>query len=539
MAAGARALAALGDDRLVTVDLVVVGAGINGAGIARDAALRGLSVALVDKGDVASGTTSWSTRLIHGGLRYLEHAEVGLVRESLRERERLLRIAPHLVSALSFLVPVYDDDRRGRTTIRAGMLAYDALSGDGSLGRHAMLSATEALAREPGLDPVGLRGAAVYSDAQAEFPERLALENVLAAGEAGADVRLHTRVDSLLREEGRVRGVRVGGGEIRAALTVNVAGPWVDEVLGGAEQRPLVGGTKGTHLVLAPFAGAPDEALYVEAADGRPYFIVPWNELLLIGTTDDPYDGDLDRVVATDGEIDYLLAETNSVIPGAGLGRDDVLYTYAGVRPLPFVPEGEAGGVTRRHVIEDHAPELEGIVSVIGGKLTTYRELAEQVVDVALLKLALEQRPATTGEEPLPGARGDLGAVRRELAAGAGCDDRAARRLVRIYGVRAREVVALADADRALAAPLDPATGALAAEVVWACEHERARTLADVLLRRTMVGLGPTVGVGPDAAAAAVARDHLGWSAARAAEEVEAYRAAIATMRPRTLRTAS
>ncbi len=523
----------------MTVDLLVVGAGINGAGIARDAARRGLSVVLVDKGDVASGTTSWSTRLIHGGLRYLEHAEVGLVRESLRERERLLRIAPHLVSALSFLVPVYDDDRRGRATIRAGMLAYDALSVDGSLGRHAMLSAAEALDREPGLDPDGLRGAAVYSDAQAEFPERLALENVLAAAEAGADVRLHTRVDSLLREGGRVRGVRVGGGEIRAALTVNVAGPWVDEVLGGAEQRPLVGGTKGTHLVLAPFAGAPDEALYVEAADGRPYFIVPWNELLLIGTTDDPYDGDLDRVVAIDDEIDYLLSETNSVIPGAALGREDVLYTYAGVRPLPYVPEGEAGQTTRRHVIEDHAPELEGIVSVIGGKLTTYRELAEQVVDVALSKLALEHRPATTGEEPLPGARGDLDAMRSELAARVGCDDRAARRLVRIYGVRAREVVALADADRTLAAPLDPATGALAAEVVWAFEHERARTLADVLLRRTMVGLGPTVGLGPDAAAAAVARDHLGWSAARAVEEVEAYRAAIATMRPRTLRTAS
>jgi len=522
----------------VTVDLLVVGAGINGAGIARDAARRGLSVVLVDKGDVASGTTSWSTRLIHGGLRYLEHAEVGLVRESLRERERLLRIAPHLVSALSFLVPVYDDDRRGRTTIRAGMLAYDALSGDGSLGRHAMLSAAEALAREPGLDPVGLRAAAVYSDAQAEFPERLALENVLAAAEAGADVRLHTRVDSLLREGGRVHGVRAGGGEIRAAVTVNVAGPWVDEILGGGGQRRLVGGTKGTHLVVARFAGAPQEALYVEAEDGRPYFIVPWNDLLLIGTTDDPYDGDLDRVVATDAEIDYLLAETNSVIPGAGLGREDVLYTYAGVRPLPYVPAGEAGQITRRHVI-DHAPEREGIVSVVGGKLTTYRELAEQVVDVALAKLALEPRRATTGEEPLPGARGDLEAVRSELAARLGCDQRAAGRLVGIYGVRARDIAALAAADRALAAPFDPGTGALAAEVVWAFEHERARTLADVLLRRTMVGLGATVGVGPDEAAAAVGHDHLGWSAARAAEEIEAYRAATTTMRPRALRAAS
>ena len=361
-------------------DAIVVGAGINGAGIARDAAMRGLSVLLVDKGDVSAGTTSWSTRLIHGGLRYLEHYEVPLVRESLRERERLLHTAPHLVKPISMLIPIYAGDKRGPRLVRLGMLAYDALSFDKSLEHHHMLSPQEALEREPGLNSEGLRGAAVYYDAQVEYVERLALENALSARAAGAAVLTYAKVDRLVVESNVARGVEltdVLGGERRSAhgdVVINVAGPWVDTVLSsvGSPVERMIGGTKGSHIVVDAFPGAPSEALYVEARDGRPYFVVPWNDLYLIGTTDERYEGDLNRVVADDEEIDYLVTETNRVIPGAGLTSNSALFSYAGVRPLPHVGDGVAGGITRRHIIHDHAPDLAAqLISIVGGKITT------------------------------------------------------------------------------------------------------------------------------------------------------------------------
>lgn len=225
-------------------DLIVIGAGINGSGIARDAAMRGLRVLLLDKGDAGGGTTSWSTRLIHGGLRYLEHREVALVRESLRERERLLRIASHLVRPLPLLIPIYGGDRRGPLLIRAGMLAYDALSYDKSLPRHRMLSRDAALAEAPGLDPSGLRGAALYYDAQVEYAERLAVESMLDARDHGAEVRLYTAVTALDWDGGDISGVRardeLTGEEFRfaARAVLNVAGPWVDQVLAGGPPAP-------------------------------------------------------------------------------------------------------------------------------------------------------------------------------------------------------------------------------------------------------------------------------------------------------------
>ncbi|HEX5993034.1 MAG TPA: glycerol-3-phosphate dehydrogenase/oxidase, partial [Thermomicrobiales bacterium] len=315
-------------------DLIVIGAGINGAGIARDAALRGLRVLILDKGDVAGGTTSWSTRLIHGGLRYLEHREVGLVRESLRERERLLRLAPHLVRPLPLLLPIYRGDKRGQWLIRAGMVAYDVLSRGKSLPSHRMLDRASVLGRAPGLAESGLLGAALYHDAQVEYAERLALENVLDARTRGAEVCTYHQVRDILTENGRVAAV-VGndvltGESFRyaAPVVVNVAGPWVDDVLAGCnrgQQPRMIGGSKGSHIVVDPFLGAPRDALYAEARqDGRPFFIIPWNDLYLIGTTDTRYDGNLDRVIAEDWEIDLLLDETNRVIPSAKLTRDSV-----------------------------------------------------------------------------------------------------------------------------------------------------------------------------------------------------------------------
>lgn len=532
-------------------DVIVVGAGINGAGIARDATLRGLSVLLVDKGDIGAGTTSRSTRLVHGGLRYLERFEVPLVRESLRERETLLRIAPHLVHPLSFLLPIYEQHRRGPALIRMGMMAYDALSLDKSLERHRMLSREEALAREPGLRAEGLRGAAAYYDAQAGYPERLALENALDARRRGAVVLPYMRVTALERgAPGRVTGVALHDElhdvDYRAhgALVINAAGPWVDAVLaelgGGAPGPPLIGGTKGSHLVVGPFPGAPREAVYAEAAgDGRPYFVVPWNGCWLIGTTDTRYDGDLDDVVATEEEVAYLIAETNRLIPEAELRAEQVLYTYAGVRPLPAAgSDGDAeGAITRSHVIRDHAEGergVEGLLSIVGGKITTYRRLAEETVDAAVRKLGRKVDRCRTHEVPLPGATAyPFAAFRERFRASSGVPVETADRLLRIYGTRAAEVLDFADGAPRLREPFDADTGAIGAEVVFSLRTELAETLADVLARRTMVGYGARLGLDAVDAAAELAMRHVGWGEARAAREVERFRAQVAALRPR------
>ncbi len=540
-------------------DLIVVGAGVNGAGIARDAAMRGLRTLLLDKGDLASGTTSWSSRLIHGGLRYLEHREVGLVRESLRERERLLRMAPHLVQPLPLLIPIYKGDKRGPWLIRAGMLAYDLLSYDKSLDRHRMLSREEALKRAPGLDPSGLQGAAVYYDAQVEYAERLAVENALAAREQGASVLTYARVDRLLLEaesgsdSASVRGVTftdlLDGGTYRvhAAVTLNVAGPWVDEVLAelNGKAKRMIGGTKGSHIVVDPFPGAPHDALYVEArVDGRPFFIIPWNDQVLIGTTDSRYTGDLDQVEADEAEIAYLIAETNRVLPKAGLTRDSVRFTYSGVRPLPYQEDGREGGITRRHIVYDHArgrEKVQGLLSIVGGKLTTYRNLAEHAVDMVFRKLDRPVPPCTTAQVPLPGAQldgEDFQAFRTRFAAESGLPGRTVDHLLRVYGARASAVLTLAEAETDLREPFSVETGAIGAEVVLAFRDEMAETLADTLLRRTMVGMGPTVGLGADVAAARIGEQHLGWDADRAAREIAAYRAYVERYTPRPLQPA-
>jgi glycerol-3-phosphate dehydrogenase len=515
-------------------DVIIIGAGVNGAGIARDAALRGLRVLLLDKGDFASGTSGWSTRLIHGGLRYLEYGEIGLVRESLREREVLLRIAPHLVKPLPMVVPLYGEpNRRPKWMIRAGMLAYDALSFDKSLARHQFWSDAETLRRASGLRVENLKGAAVYYDAQVEYPERLTLENVLDAQARGADVRSYARVTRLINENGAAQGVEYADAEgehaARAPVVFNVAGPWVDQLLRNQNHSPLtihhsplIGGTKGSHIVVKPFAGTPDGAVYVEAkSDRRPFFIIPWQGLCLIGTTDLPFDGDLDNVSATESEINYLLDETNWLFPAANLNRASVLFTYSGVRPLPYVAADKPAGITRRHFIHNHAPAARGLLSVVGGKLTTYRSLAAEATDEIFRQLGRPAPPCATGETPLPGA----GAGSREQEVG--------ERLRRVYGAEAARVLALAREDAALNEVFDEFTGAIAAEVVHAVRHEAAQNLRDILLRRAMVGYNEHAGLGADEAAARVAQQHLGWTPERAAQEVTDYRAYVARFHPR------
>jgi len=531
-------------------DLIIIGAGINGAGIARDAAMRGLRVLLFDKDDIGGGTTAASTRLIHGGLRYLEHLEFGLVRESLRERERLLRIAPHLIRPLQLLIPIYRHSTRGPWTIRSGMLLYDLLSYDKSLDRHRMLSREEALRRVPGLEPEGLLCAAVYFDTQVEFAERLAVENALSARECGALVMTYSRVDGGIVEGGAVRGVEftnLSDGSKQTALAsivINAAGPWVDLVLRGfgPQTHRIVGGTKGSHIVVSAFPEGPATAIYAEAAeDHRPFFIIPWNGMYLIGTTDARYSGDLDCVEASEGEIVYLIREANRLLPAARLDRHSVLFTYSGVRPLPYSPSGAESAITRKHIIHDHSQgpggRIDGLLSVAGGKLTTYRNLSEHVVDVIFKKFGRTSPKCATAEVALPGAAGDFAAFATEFAGTSGFPPAITSHLLRVYGTRAGSVSDLARQNPELADPLCTDALTIGAEVVMSFQSEMAVTLTDVLLRRTMTGLAPSAGVGADEAAARVAQRYLGWDGTRAAREVAEYRRYIKRRHPRRAET--
>ncbi len=513
-------------------DVIIIGAGINGAGIARDAAKRGLKVLLVDKGDVGSGTSSFSTRLIHGGLRYLEHFEFGLVRESLRERDTLLRMAEHLVKPLPITIPIYERHQRGPWTIRAGMIAYDLLSWGKALPRHRMFSRDETLERFPGLNPEGLLGSARYYDAQVRFAERLVLENVLDARESKAEVLTYAKVRRLFVEGGKVSGVQFvtadGAAHVaRSRLVINAAGPWVDQLLERApvESAKLIGGTKGSHIIVPKFAGSPARAIYLEAeSDRRPFFIIPWNRKFLIGTTDVRFEADPDQVRCELWEVDYLLKETNRAFPQARLTREDIFYTYSGVRPLARTLETTEENITRRHFIREH-PELKNLLSIVGGKLTTYRSLAEECVDLVFRKLGRQSPPCTT-TAPLPGM-----AFLGELDWRAGPESFAfrnrqfrpmARRLWRIYGFRAELVAQLALKDERLSRPLGH--DVLSAEVVFAFEQEFAKTLADCFLRRTMVGLKAHLGLPYIESAAEIGKQFLGWTDARAKSEIQNYR---------------
>ncbi len=508
-------------------DLAVIGAGINGAGIARDAALRGLKVLVLDKNDMCSGCSAISSRLIHGGLRYLEYGEIPLVYESLHERRYLRLTAPHLVEPLRICIPIYKGARRGPLLIRLGMIAYDLLSIGKTVPRHDMLSASAIEAAEPGLARDGLRSAARYYDAQVTFAERLVLENLLAARAAGADIRTHAEVTRIGVSGGAIDSLDYidAGGETRTVAVgaiVNAAGPWVDRVLETApgKTRRLIGGTKGSHIIVGGFDGAPSDAFYVEAAaDGRPFFIIPWYGQYLIGTTDIRYDEDLDHIRASGVEVDYLLDETNRVFPGAKLTRADIHYAYAGVRPLPHKEKGPESAITRRHIIKVNKDIATGLLSIVGGKLTTYRNLAEQTVDKLARLQRLRLPPCRTRDTDLPGAFG-VDAARTALESLGTLSEAGVARLVAVYGGRAAAVAELGSNNQDLAATLDPDRRVLAAEVVFALRDEFAGTLEDIVFRRMMIGFDPDQGRPMYDTIAALAAAEAGWDPQRQAQEL-------------------
>jgi glycerol-3-phosphate dehydrogenase len=516
-------------------DFIVIGAGINGAAIAREAALAGLTVLLLEQDDLGSGTSAASTRLIHGGLRYLEHAELNLVYESLPERERLLHLAPHLVEPLGLYVPIYRASRRKPWQIRAGMWLYDLLSLGKSVQRHRMLGQAALLEALPGLARDGLLGAAHYYDAQIAYPERLIVELVRDAVAHGASLRTHTRVTRIDVVAKRARGVEWRSsdgtlGRAEAPRIVNATGPWVDGIVGELASRKLLGATQGSHLVCKPFPGAPAHAVYAEASDGRPFFVVPWNGLILIGTTDERFAGDPGEAKISAGEYRYLLEATERLFPAATPITRYVCYTQAGIRPLPRSSASRTAAITRRHLIYEHR-RARGLYSIVGGKLTTHRALAE---DVLLRTWRRRDRPfrSATRTRPLPGALDEIARAELLEALGAYLGVDQAARLWRIYGAQAAEIGSLARSSKELAMVVGPAASTLVAELVYAVREEWAGSLADILLRRCMTGLGADRGL-DSAPLAADSLVRLGlWDKSRADHEVESYRALVRRFEP-------
>jgi len=498
-------------------DVAVIGGGIIGCGIARDAALRGLRVALFEKRDFGSGTTSASTRIVHGGLRYLEMLDFRLVRLDLREREILLRIAPHLVRPLEFLIPFFDGDRTSAVKIRAGLALYDGLSFDKSLPSRRWLSAGEARAADEALDRADIRGAAAYHDARVDSPERLALENVLDAQAHHARVANYCEVIGTGVEGGRLQRIRVrdttDGSEtdVRSRVVVNATGAWFERVAARltAQQPGVVRTTKGIHLICPPVT---NRALVLfSAVDRRLLFAIPRAGLTWIGTTDTDFNGDPADATATRADVEYVLASVARVFPS--LRMRDVLYTTAGVRAL-VRQRGSESSVSRMHKIVDGPPGgPPGMISVLGGKITGYRAIAEDTADAVCRRLGITSRPSVTADVPLPGGRGS---------------EASAPHLDELYGSRAAEVLALAHSEAELARPLAPGCPVIGAQVVLGVRQEHCLHLSDFLRRRTLLGASDDQGWGAAAGAAALMGRELGWSAARVAEELDTYRRDIA-----------
>jgi len=469
-----------------------------GAWVANDAAHRGLRVILLEQGDLAGGTSSRTSKLIHGGLRYLEQWSFRLVAESAQERAVWLRIAPHLVRPLPFLLPLYRSAgrsagrRAGRPAwmIRLGMTLYDALSLYRNVEPHRMLSAGEAQELEPALQGAELTGAARFFDAQMD-DARLCLEVALSARAAGARIETGARVDGLLRRNGQVAGVRVGGRDIAAEVVVNAAGPWLDRVSalsGGSAHRIRM--TRGAHLVIRPLLQT--HALVLSATrDGRVFFVIPWRGFTLIGTTDLDYEGDPAAVACSMEERRYLLEETRRALPNVRIADSDVVAEFAGVRPLVYEAGRPPSAVGREDVI---AEDQDGVIAIAGGKFTTARAVAERVVDRVAARLKRDALPpCRTAATPLIGGQPISDEERQAWQAqgqSLGLDRAQFDALIAMYGSRCHDLMKLI-AERGAGGRLHPELPWVGAQVDFAVEQELARSVEDVLRRRLPIALGP------------------------------------------------
>jgi glycerol-3-phosphate dehydrogenase len=519
-------------------DLTVIGGGISGVAIAYEAAARGLRTALVERHDYACGTTTASTKLIHGGVRYLESFEFSLVREALRERRILLNVAPHLINTLPFLLPVYHDSAAGRLKLTAGMFVYDLLSydknwkvrNDKHMPWRKSLSKASVLEMEPALDPDGLQGAALYYDAQVPSPARLTIEFAKSAVRHGAALANYAEVEGLAIDNGALSAVKVHdlrSGEhiqIKTRVAVNAAGLWATRVMGMLAEQPKVhlAPSKGIHLITRPLLKE-HAAVFLTRA-GRRLMIIPWLGKSLIGTTDVFYKGNIERIRCTHDEIVEMVREVNEVLPSAKLHIEEVERAYAGCRPLIAKAGVSSLDLSRHWEIVDHAHEhARGIYSVVGGKLTTSRSVAKHVID-RVQKHIGHKSGSPTRQLPIGG--GDIGPLEAEIAQLSkdfGLDEDVAKALMHSYGSGARPMLEAAKSEPRALERIQPGRPYLRAEVRHAVEQESAFAVTDVALRRTDLGnLGDAGGEGGRVIADEMQR-LLGWNDAERDRQLAAY----------------
>ncbi len=517
------------------VDVLVIGGGITGAGVLRDAASRGLRVLLVERLDFGAGTSGSSSKMVHGGLRYLAQGHPGLTREACRERDLLLRLNPNLIRGIPFLVPCWEGGKLKPWQVKAALFLYYALSGFRPGSRFRMLGAEQVARYSRDLRQDGLRGAGLYRDAQVD-DARLVLETVKSARSLGGEAVNHAEVVEFSHDAaGRIRTLRVRDRlaersvEIRAHAVVNAAGPAVERVRGldrdaaSATLRPA----KGIHLVIPRRRVHIRGVITFEAHDRRPLFLLPWDDMCLVGTTDD-FSDEIDEPVVTIDEVHYLLAAANEAFPGVALNTNDIVSVFAGVRPL-VADEDSArppSSVSREYRVTE---SRSGLLSVAGGKLTTYRAVGERVVDRLLRRLPVERRraagPSRTAALPLREDRFDAAQLREELQRRFELTAERAMRLVRVWGADAPEL--LAAAPRELRRPIG-ASRFLWAEIPWAFRHEAPATLCDLLERRLRLALFASgQGLPELPRIAAVAAEAAGWDDARSREEAQRYAQAV------------
>ena len=526
-------------------DVLIIGGGITGAGLALDAALRGLRVALAEKRDFAAGASSRSTKLIHGGLRYLEHFDFALVREGLRERAILARNAPRLARPFPFVIPIYENRRRNYDRplkMRLGLLLYDLLAGRRNFARHRRLSRSEALTLAPQLDPRGLKGAFLYYDAVTN-DSRLVIEVIKTARKRGAEIANYARVAGFIKNgDGKIVGVRLRdeltGGEIecRARIVINATGVWMEDLIrldgqaaNGLNKR--LRPAKGVHLTV------PADRLRVDAAwlipsltSHRFYFVVPWEGRVNIGTTDTDYSGDKDHPQAEPEEVNEILGAINSYFPEARLEPSDVISSWAGLRPLITDPRASATTEVSRK--EEIIESEDGLISIGGGKLTTYRLMAEHGIDLAARRLSerfnVIAGAASAKDTALDGESGyaESAITPEQLSRTENLPLETARHLLRDYGPDYQRLIELAREDERLRARLVEGLPQILAEVVYAARYEMALTLADVMTRRTRLAMvaGREALNCAATVADAMARE-LGWSGEQAERQVAQFTA--------------
>ena len=526
-----RALSRLSNE---TFDVLIIGGGATGCFTARDAAMRGLSVALIEARDFACATSAHNSKLAHGGLRYLRNLEISLVRESLAERRNLMRIAAHMVRPLAFLLPLYHAGVAERAKHKAGLALYDLLSFDRNrledpaqhLPGHRWLSPNDAQAREPILAGDGFEGAFEYHDAQMYMPERIALENLIDADARGAAIANYVAAEKLLLRDGKIEGCaaedRITGArfDIRARTVLVAAGPWADlflERATGQQAAHRLTRSKGIHLLVPQISRA---ALTIEAGNGH-LFALPWRGHTLLATTDTPFTGDPGKVAVTEKDIADFLATFHAFLPQAGLTRERIEFFYAGLRPLVSdgANRGDSYNVSRRSELIDHGKEgaLDGVFSALGGKWTTSRALAEKITDTLVARLGKKAPRCATATTALPGGRFDRfeDMVKGYLKTWPGIS--ALRNMAHMLG--ARLPLALKGARLTDLARLG-SSGDTPAQVAFAMTEEMALTLEDVVMRRTAIGqFGPPEADVLERVAGQMAAQ-LGWSPEKKTQQI-------------------